>query len=246
MNELRASKIQESPVCSPSLDSGRPHSFSRYIKLEEAETLTNYQMSNASLKIIDWTKSIPAPDKYDYQFQGYAVLPVGLEFHDDDNIRQIPAYHVISTSSFDRTKLLFENIAPDRDTDWDRFWLYQVIRLLRRAEEQRVADRIEYLTSEENVEDGGDIPKTASIASFVSLYLDNTYLGQPCLGTTPNGYLQALWEFSDRRRLIAEFLDDDMVKYIYRRAGNISSSKPFIMGQLPRHEIRGILENVSI
>ena len=246
MNELRAYKTQEAPASFPSTDLDRPHRFSSYFKLEEAETLTNYQTSNAPLKIVDWTKSIPEAGKYNDKFQEYVVLPVDSEFHDDKNILLSPAYQVINTSSFDRTILLFEEIAPTRDTDWDQLRLYLAIRLLRKTEEKGVADRIEYLTSEENVENGRDIPKIASIVSFVSLYLDNTYLGEPCLGTTPNRDIQALWEFPDRRRLVAEFLDDDMVKYIYRRTGNISSSKPFIMGQHPRHKIRGILENVSI
>ena len=107
-------------------------------------------------------------------------------------------------------------------------------------------DRIEYLASKENAEDGGDIPATASIESFLVFYFDNPDLGEPLLGTTPNEELQAMWAFSDGHRLVAEFLVDDTVRCVYRQTTCADSSKRFIMNRQPRHRVRSLLEADSI
>lgn len=152
----------------------------------------------------------------------------------------------IKTAWFDRIVLFADNITLAKSIDLEQLWLRQLLCRLRKAQESRVADRIEYLTSAENARDGGDIPVTSTVASFVKFYFGNRNLGQPLLGVTPNAELQAMWELSGRRRLVVEFQDEDIVRYVYRRAGNMSSAKLFIMGRQPRHRIRGILENASI
>ena len=139
-----------------------------------------------------------------------------------------------------------ETTAWTRRIDLGQLWLHQLLRRLRKEGERKVADRVEYLTSEDNVEDGGDIPVTSTVASFVKFYFDNPDLGQPLLGVTPTAELQAVWKLSGRRRLVVEFQDKDIVRYVYRRSGNMSSAKFFIMGRQPRHKIRGILENAAI
>ena len=108
------------------------HRFSYNFNLEEAETLTNYQISNGPLKIIDRTKSIPAPGKYDDRFQGYVVLPIKAEFEDDDHVHQNPTADVIYTASFNRPKLVVGNIAPVEDIGLSQLWLSQLLRKLHR------------------------------------------------------------------------------------------------------------------
>lgn len=139
-----------------------------------------------------------------------------------------------------------ETKAWTRCINLDQLWLRQLLRKLRKEGERKVADRVEFLTSEDNVEDGGDIPVTSTVASFVKFYFDNPDLRQPLLGVTPNAELQAVWELSGQRRLVIDFQDKDIVRYVYRRSGNMSSAKFFIMGRQPHRKIRGILENASI
>ena len=221
MHELESNKIQEASVTSPYLDNGGAQYILPTIKKLEGKAASHkYLMFDTSRTIGDWTKPLTPRVRYKSQDEESLVL------------------HKMAQ--------LVANVAPARNVDLGQLWLRQLLRRLRKFEESKIADRIEYLTSEEIAEDGGDIPTTASIASFVTLYFDNRDLGEPLLGATPNGELQAVWELSGRRRLVAEFLDDDIVKYVYRRAGNVSSPKLFTMGRQPRHKIRGILENVSI
>lgn len=114
-------------------------------------------------------------------------------------------------------------IVSGEGTSLDQHQCYQLLHRLRNSGAHKVADRIEYLVSEENAGDGREIPKTASIASFAAFYSDNRDLDEPFLGTTVNGELQAVWELSDRRRLVAEFLGDNTMRCLYRRTGNTGS-----------------------
>lgn len=120
------------------------------------------------------------------------------------------------------------DVAPKESASLSQQQCHQLLCRLRETESHKVADRIEYLASVEIAEDGGGIPAIASIVSFVAFYFNNRDLDEPFLGTTPNGELQAVRVFPDRRRLIAEFLTDDTVRCVYRRAGDVGSSKPFL------------------
>ena len=122
----------------------------------------------------------------------------------------------------------------------------QLLHRLSKNGAHKVADRIEYLVSEENAEDGGDIPTMASIASFASFFSNNRDLDEPFLGTTVNGELQAVWELPGHRRLVAEFLVDDIMRCLYRRAGGTGWSKLFVASELSRQYIQAQLETVLI
>lgn len=103
----------------------------------------------------------------------------------------------------------------------------QLLHRLSKSGAYKVTERIEYLVSEENAEDGGDIPTVASIASFTTFFSNNRDLDEPFLGTTVNGELQAVWELPGHRRLVAEFLADDTMRCLYRRAGDTGSAIAF-------------------
>lgn len=246
VHEQKPDKIQESPVTYAypvSRDNRYFLSVARI--LEKDTTLRPSLMLDPQRSMFYWTRGLTPRGGYKSgeEFWG---LPGETEFHAHDNYYEIPASQLIQTAWFDRIILFADNIASAKSIDLEQLWLRQLLRRLRKAGETKVAGRIEYLTSEANAEDGGDIPATVSIASFVKFYLDNRNLGRPLLGVTPNGDLQAVWILSDQRRLVAEFMDDDIVKYVYRRSGNMHSSKLFTLGQQPLHKIRGLLENASI
>ena len=71
----------------------------------------------------------------------------------------------------------------------------QLLHRLSKSGAHKVADRIEYLVSERNAEDGGDIPTMASIASFTTFFFNNRDLDEPFLGSTVNGELIRLTPF---------------------------------------------------
>lgn len=245
-HKQEANKIGEVSVISQYPGHARAQYFSPYSKLEDRGVFLSYSKADSSLALYDLAKSLTPWDKYRNQDQDFLALPGETEFRAHDDYYEIPISQLVQTACFDRAVLFADNIASAKSIDLEQLWLRQLLRRLRKAGEREVADRIEYLASEKNAEDGGDIPATASIASFVKFYLDNSDLGSPFLGVTPNGELQAVWMLSDQRRFVAEFLDDDIVKYVYRRSGSMHSSKLFTLGQQPLNKIRGLLKNISI
>ena len=133
--------------------------------------------------------------------------------------------------------------------DSDRLQVHRLLHRLREIGADKVASRIEYLVSEENVEDGEEAVSTASINSFVEFYFDNPDLRdlrEPLLGAAADGELQAVWTLPERRRLVTDFLADDSVRYIYRRAADAGPLKHFITGCQPRHKIRALLATASV
>ena len=245
-HKQEANKIGEVSVASQYSGHARAQYLSPYSKLEDREVFLGYSKTDSPLALYELAKSLTPWDKYRNPDQEFLALPGETEFRAHDNYYEISASQLVQTAWFDRTVLFADNIASAKNIDLEQLWLRQLLRRLRKAGEREVADRIEYLASEKNAEDGGDIPATASIASFVKFYLDNSDLGSPFLGVTHNGELQAVWMLSDQRRFVAEFLDDDIVKYVYRRSGSMHSSKLFTLGQQPLHKIRGLLKNISI
>lgn len=141
---------------------------------------------------------------------------------------------------------LFAGFVAVRSVDSDRLQIHRLLHRLREIGADKVASRIEYLVSEENVEDGEDAISTASVNSFVEFYFDNPDLREPLLGATAAGELQAVWTLPDRRRLVTDFLADDSVRYIYRRMADAGPLKHFITGCQPRHKIRALLATASV
>lgn len=212
--------------------------------LEDLVVLPCYSQAGSSLMPYGLTKSLTQWNNYRSRDEEF--LPGETEVHADDEHDERLSLQPVVAAWLDGIVLFADNTASAKSINLEQIWLRQLLRRLRKAGESKVAGRIEYLSSEANAEDGGDIPTIVSVASFVKFYLDNRNLGRPLLGVTPDGDLQAVWMLSDQRRLVAEFMDDDIVKYVYRRSGNMRSSKLFTLGQQPLHKIRGLLENASI
>ena len=244
VHEQKPDKIQEASVAYSCPASGGNRYFLSVAKILEGDTtLRPSLMPGFQRSIFDGTKNLTSRGGYKIAGDESWVMSgdTGIRVH-----HKVPKSQLIQTARFDKTVLFAGNIASAKSIDLEQLWLRRLICRLRKAGEREAAGRIEYLTGEENAVDGGNIPATVSIASFVKFYLDNTDLGKPLLGVTPDGDIQAVWTFSDKRRFVAEFLDNDVVKYVYRRSGNMRSSKLFTLGQQPLHKIRGLLKNTSI
>ena len=186
------------------------------------------------------------PNVWKTRCEEYTTLPIRVRFHDSDNHYKISAFQIGRDAWVDDMVEYVSALATMKSIGSGKLLLHQLLERLRDIEAYKTVARIEFLASEDNIEDGEDIPAIASIDSFVTFYVDNFDLGEPLLGTTPKGELQAVWMFSDNRRLVAEFLPDDTVRYVYRRTGDLSSSKLFITSRLPRRQIRKLLDAAAI
>lgn len=122
----------------------------------------------------------------------------------------------------------------------------QLLHRLRKYGAHKVADRIEHLISEENAEDGGDIPTMASITSFAAFFFNSRDLDEPFLGVTANRELQAVWELPAHRRLVAEFLADGTMRCLYRQTECAGRSKLFVASEQSRQYVQAQLEAVPI
>ena len=139
---------------------------------------------------------------------------------------------------------IMTTIVSEEGAKLDQRQCQQLLHRLHKSGAHKVAGRIEYLVSEENVEDGGDIPTLASITSFAAFFSNNRELDEPFLGTTVNGELQAVWELPGHRRLVAEFLDGDTMRCLYRRAGDTGSAIAFCEDvKIGMNALPGILES---
>ena len=176
----------------------------------------------------------------------FTTSPIGVRLLDDDDLYNISAFQIGRKAWVDEMVEYLSTIATMKTLGLGQVRLRQLIESLREIEANKTADRIEYLASEENIDDGGDIPAIASIDTFVTFYVDNIDLGEPILGTTPNAELQAVWVFSDGRRFVAEFLPDDTVRFVYRRTGPLGLSKLFVTSRQPREQVRSQLGAASI
>ena len=150
-------------------------------------------------------------------------------------------------NQFYQSRILQNSIVGVTDSvDLQGLSLRLLLRRLRKDGESKTADRLAYLASRENADEGGDTPEISSVNSFVNFYLQNRDLGKPLLGVTHKAELQAIWELPDKCRLVMEFQEDEIVRYVYRRAGNLNISNFFTLGRQPCRKIRGILEHVSV
>ena len=76
-----------------------------------------------------------------------------------------------------------------------------------------LADRIGYFASDEDLEDG-DVPVTLeSVLGFLAFFAEVESTGKLDLACSPEGWICAVWRFSDPRRATLWFLDRDNVMY---------------------------------
>ena len=91
--------------------------------------------------------------------------------------------------------------------------LDEVGNALRLRDEYAIADRITYFASDEDLEEG-DVPLTlASACGFLSFFETVKSEGRISLTCSPEGWLCAVWRFSDERRASLWFLDTYQVMF---------------------------------
>lgn len=91
--------------------------------------------------------------------------------------------------------------------------LDEVGNALRLRDEYAIADRIAYFASDEDLEEG-DVPLTlASACGFLAFFETVESEGRISLTCSPEGWLCAVWRFSDERRATLWFLDTYRVMF---------------------------------
>jgi hypothetical protein len=106
-------------------------------------------------------------------------------------------------------ELLFSHRMPLDEIDR----IDKVCEMLMRRGQDELAERIAYFASDEDLEDG-DIPLTLESAhGFLSFFGAVKSEGRVSLTCSPEGYLCAVWRFSDERRASIWFLDTDRVMF---------------------------------
>lgn len=84
---------------------------------------------------------------------------------------------------------------------------------LRGMGEGALADRLEYLASDEDL-DSGECPATAESArGFFALFASVASEGEVVLGCSPEGWVLAEWRFPDERGVGLWFLDSNRVMF---------------------------------
>ena len=93
----------------------------------------------------------------------------------------------------------------------------EISALLRDMGEGELADRLDYLASDEDL-DPGDVPVTAeSVRGFWQLFLSVEWTGDFGLACSPEGWIVGEWRFPDKRRASVWFLDDERVMFTAKK-----------------------------
>ena len=89
----------------------------------------------------------------------------------------------------------------------------EISALLREMGEVELADRLDYLASNEDL-DPGESPATAESArGFFEFFTAVESEGKVALGCSPEGEICAEWRFQDRRAVAVWFLDAERVRF---------------------------------
>ena len=93
--------------------------------------------------------------------------------------------------------------------------------LLRDMGEGKLADRLDYLASDEDLENGESPITLESARAFFELFTSVEFEGSVGLGSTPEGWVYAQWSYPDERALGVWFIDTECVKYTARDKAGI-------------------------
>ena len=95
----------------------------------------------------------------------------------------------------------------------------EVCEVLRAWGYAALADRLAYLASDADLEDG-DLPaRLESVRGFLAFFgAVESPDGQVDLGTTRDGLVSAHWRFSDKRSVSLYFLDEERIEYAARKS----------------------------
>lgn len=92
----------------------------------------------------------------------------------------------------------------------------EISALLREMGEDELADRLEYLASEEDLDPGESPITLESARAFFELFASVEFEGAVGLGSSYEGWVYAQWSFPDERDLGVWFVDAEYVKYTAR------------------------------
>ena len=94
--------------------------------------------------------------------------------------------------------------------------IVEISSLLREMGEVKLADRLDYLASDEDLEPGESPITLESTQAFFELFVSVEYEGTVGLGSSHEGWVYAQWSFPDERALGVWFVDKEYVKYTAR------------------------------
>ncbi len=101
-----------------------------------------------------------------------------------------------------------------------------------------LADRLAYLASDEDLDDGDRPATLESARGFLAFFgAVESADGKIDLGTTRDGWISAHWRFSDKRSVSLYFLDEERVDYAARKSDGHFTDFNRKHAVLNRHEI---------
>lgn len=92
----------------------------------------------------------------------------------------------------------------------------EISALLREMGEVELADRLDYLASDEDLEPEESPITRESSQAFFELFTSVEFEGTVGLGSSNEGWVYAQWSFPDERALGVWFVDTEYVKYTAR------------------------------
>ncbi len=97
----------------------------------------------------------------------------------------------------------------------------EISTLLREMGEHELADRLDYLASDDDLDPGESPITLESAQAFLELFASVEFEGTVGLGSSYEGWVYAQWSFPDERALGVWFIDTEYVKYTARdKTGN--------------------------
>lgn len=85
--------------------------------------------------------------------------------------------------------------------------------LLREMGEDKLADRLDYLASDEDLDPGESPATDESARGFLALYSSVKWDSEFGLACSPEGWIVGEWRFPDQRRASVWFLDEEKVMF---------------------------------
>lgn len=102
----------------------------------------------------------------------------------------------------------------------------EISALLREMGEVELADRLDYLASDEDLEPGESPATDESARGFFDFFTSVESEGKVGLGCSPEGVICAEWRFQDKRAVGIWFLDAERVRFsAIDKAGGFIDSK---------------------
>ena len=93
----------------------------------------------------------------------------------------------------------------------------EISALLREMGEDELADRLDYLASDEDLEPGESPATCESARGFFEFYCSVEWSGEFGLACSPEGWIVGEWRFPDNRRASVWFLDAEQVMFTAKK-----------------------------